>query len=88
VQAYPCTLIGVTEADLLALGAAVKTGKIAILWSILNLKETLPILESYSSLSVTELPLILELTDGQNRLKPPELLLPDDILMAMPKAKH
>ena len=52
------------------------------------IKARLPISESYSSLSVIELPLILELTDRQNRLKPPELLLPDDILMAMPKAKH
>src|SRR5215218_5094468 len=71
--------IGVSEDDLLALRAAVKTGKIAILLSILNLEETLSILESSPSLPVTELQLILELTDGQNLLKPPELLLPDDI---------
>jgi len=71
--------IGVSEDDLLALRAAVKTGKIAILLSILNFEETLSILESSPSLPVTELQLILELTDGQNLLKPPELLLPDDI---------
>ena len=71
--------IGVTEADLLAPRAAVKTGKIAILSSILNFEETLSILESSPSLSVTVLQLILELTDGQKLIKPPELLLPDAI---------
>src|SRR5262249_9593811 len=63
----------------LALRAAVKTGKIAILSSILNFEETLSILESSPSLSVTVLQLILELTDGQKLIKPPELLLPDAI---------
>ena len=61
--------IGVSETDLLALKSAVKTGKIFVLLSIVNLEETLSALEPYPNLATEELRLILDLTDGQKLLR-------------------
>lgn len=71
--------IGVSKPDLLVLDSAVKTGKISILLSIVNLEEVLCALESCPDLAIAELQFILRLTGRQRMLKPPHLLLRDDI---------
>ena len=70
--------IGVSEDDFTSPACCSENRKIAILLSILNFEETLSILNPPFP-PVTELQLILELTDGQKLIKPPELLLPDAI---------
>ena len=55
--------VGVSESDLLALDYVVKTGKIFILLSIVNLEEALCALQSCPELAMAELQLILGLTD-------------------------
>lgn len=71
--------IGVTESDLTRLRSLIRAGKLSVLLSILNLEETVPLLNSSPELAIAELKLILCLTDWQRLLKPPNLLLSDDI---------
>lgn len=71
--------IGVTESDLTRLRSLIRAGKLSVLLSILNLEETVPLLNSSPELAIAELKLILCLTDWQKLLKPPNLLLSDDI---------
>lgn len=71
--------IGVTEADWLALRSAVQKGRISILLSILNLEEALCALEQSRTQAIEELQLILELAEKGQLVKPPSLLLCDDI---------
>ncbi len=69
--------IGVTEADRLALRSAVKTGRISLVLSFLNLEEVLSSMESSPSQANAELQLILDLADWQRLVKPPNMLLGD-----------
>jgi len=71
--------IGVTEDDRLALRSAVKTGRISLVLSFLNLEEVLSSMESSPSQANAELQLILDLADWQRVVKPPNMLLGDDI---------
>lgn len=71
--------IGVTESDLTKLRSLIMSGRLSVLLSILNLEETVSLLNSYPELAIAELQLILCLTDWQKLLKPPNLLLSDDI---------
>lgn len=71
--------IGVTGAGLLALRSAVRAGRISILLSVLNLEEVLSALASSPAHAIAELRLILGLADWQRLVKPPNLLLSDDI---------
>lgn len=71
--------IGVTEADWLALRSAVKNGRISILLSVLNLEEALCALEQSPTQAIAELRLTLELVEKGRLVKPPSMLLCDDI---------
>lgn len=72
--------IDVTEADLLALRSAVENGRISILLSVLNLEEALCAFEQSPTQAIAELRLTLELAERGQLVKPPGMLLGDDIL--------
>lgn len=71
--------VGIPESDSAALVSAVKTRKISVLPSITNVEEVLGALNSYPNLAIAELKFILDLADSQRLLKPPHLLLKNDI---------
>jgi len=74
-------LHGITEADESTLRSLVRAGTVSIPLSILNLEETLLLLERETrrDLVKAELQLILDLADWQRMAKEPKQLLSDDI---------
>lgn len=71
--------VGISESDSAALVSAVKTREMSVLPSITNLEEVVCALKSRPDLAIAELRFILGLADSQRLLKPPHLLLRDDI---------
>lgn len=71
--------IDVTETDGLALQSAVNGGEISILLSFLNLEEAVCGLKKSLTQPIGELQLILELTEKWRIVKPPNMLLGEDI---------
>jgi len=70
---------GISESDFTTLVSAAKTRKISVLPSITNVEETLGMLASRPDFAIAELRFILDLADRKKLLKPPHLLLSDDI---------
>lgn len=71
--------LGVTDSDLHALKAAAKKAHLSILLSVLNIEEVLAAIRADPTLAIRELWLILELADWRRILKPPDILVMDDV---------
>ena len=71
--------IDVTESGQLLLRAAVETGRISILLSVLNLEETIGVLEKSHAHAIAVLQLMAGLVEKKQIVKPPDMFLRDDI---------
>jgi len=72
--------LGVTDGDLRTLRSAIQRGDVSIFLSVLNIEESLAAIRADPALAIRELWLVLELADWNGILKPPDILVTDDII--------